>query len=775
MKISMIRSIILSFSAVLFLFFTTHSDAQDNPQNMESYLGNQQPIDLNSSAAGELQYAGSALWNAYNDMALRDSYMYCAMSNGIMIISVKDPRSPEIVSHLYLNKHVMAVTISESRLYLGTADGSLSIYDIEGPTNFTLRGTLGSDYGCVYSVFVSGQMAYVGHANGLEIVNISHPEAPKREGRFPTTGFPFYDIEEKGDTLYIAGGNLWIFDVSVPASPALISSLALKDIAKGVELSDSLAYIAEEADMQPLPAGNSRFSIVDISDPINPEVVFFDTFFCYASDLQVVGNMVYIAAGENGLIIYDISDPTQVILAGCFPNMRVTNRLVVEDSFLYACNYSPLVYEYELGIDVCADSLLPQRFPSPDFVVLDISAPSSPYEIGRIIGSSHVMPMDITDSIAVFGSETYQSIMIARNADVGITELISKLQIPGGPLEVRIHGNHAYACGYYGGLMIIDYSDPENPHLCGQYGNSHAFALALAGDFVYIADVDGALLIMDVTDPANPRLANQYETGYSVDVEISGDYLYLADGGEGLKIFDLTDPVNPELVTTYPDPDDGRGCGHVAIDGNILLNSTLNYDLELLDITDPTHPVLLSTFSPQRAYNRTAIKGKYIVLADGWEGFEVINISDVYHPYSLEVHQTCGYVNDICIMEDYVYVADLYDVAWYKLPGPSNTDDDGSNPKALPTPAELYQNYPNPYNASTTIEFSIPQRSYVELDVFNLLGQKVSTLVNDVLEPGRHEISWSPETDNTAFPTGIYFYRLRAGCSVQTKKMVYLK
>ncbi len=84
---------------------------------------------------------------------------------------------------------------------------------------------------------------------------------------------------------------------------------------------------------------------------------------------------------------------------------------------------------------------------------------------------------------------------------------------------------------------------------------------------------------------------------------------------------------------------------------------------------------------------------------------------------------------------------------------------------------KLEQNYPNPFNPTTTISFALPGRERVTLDVYNLLGQKVVSLLNREMEGGSHNIKF----DASNLPSGIYFYSLRAGTFVSTKKMMLLK
>ena len=83
----------------------------------------------------------------------------------------------------------------------------------------------------------------------------------------------------------------------------------------------------------------------------------------------------------------------------------------------------------------------------------------------------------------------------------------------------------------------------------------------------------------------------------------------------------------------------------------------------------------------------------------------------------------------------------------------------------------LKQNFPNPFNPATKIEFSLNTKSEVNLTIFNMLGQEVATLVDEVKAAGSHNVTWN--ASNVA--SGVYFYKLTAGDLTLTKKMVLLK
>jgi hypothetical protein len=88
-----------------------------------------------------------------------------------------------------------------------------------------------------------------------------------------------------------------------------------------------------------------------------------------------------------------------------------------------------------------------------------------------------------------------------------------------------------------------------------------------------------------------------------------------------------------------------------------------------------------------------------------------------------------------------------------------------------PLTFSLGQNYPNPFNPSTSIEFTLPTAGYTTLKVFNLLGQEVSSLVNGVVEAGRHRVQW----DAASFPSSVYLYKLTSNGAVETRRLVLMK
>ncbi len=89
----------------------------------------------------------------------------------------------------------------------------------------------------------------------------------------------------------------------------------------------------------------------------------------------------------------------------------------------------------------------------------------------------------------------------------------------------------------------------------------------------------------------------------------------------------------------------------------------------------------------------------------------------------------------------------------------------------IPASFSLSQNYPNPFNPMTKIKFQMSNESFANLIIYDVLGNEVATLVNQQLQPGTYEVEWNA----SAYPSGVYFYRLETESFVETKRMVLIK
>ena len=103
---------------------------------------------------------------------------------------------------------------------------------------------------------------------------------------------------------------------------------------------------------------------------------------------------------------------------------------------------------------------------------------------------------------------------------------------------------------------------------------------------------------------------------------------------------------------------------------------------------------------------------------------------------------------------------------------PTYASDNGEEDlQEQPVAFELHQNYPNPFNPSTQIHYSLPEQARVRLDVYNVLGERVTTLVDEQQNPGHHEVTF----DAGGFSSGVYLYRIQSGTFVESRQMLLIK
>ena len=94
----------------------------------------------------------------------------------------------------------------------------------------------------------------------------------------------------------------------------------------------------------------------------------------------------------------------------------------------------------------------------------------------------------------------------------------------------------------------------------------------------------------------------------------------------------------------------------------------------------------------------------------------------------------------------------------------------------IPEVFALYNNYPNPFNPTTNIRYDIPEASDVRIDIYDLVGKKVKTLVSKQHQPGRYKIQWNATNEfGSAVATGMYIYKIQAKDFVSVKKLLLMK
>lgn len=259
--------------------------------------------------------------------------------------------------------------------------------------------------------------------------------------------------------------------------------------------------------------------------------------------------------------------------------------------------------------------------------------------------------------------------------------------------------------------------------------------------------------------------------------------LVAADGIPGTGVAEIvTSRLNLGGVYTIVIKDQaGNGKGSYCLSVQSINRPENARILQYSDVSRDT----LSNISELKAYQFIARAGDIVDI-------QMIGITDDIDPH-IRLFNPSGRLlasaadNDFAIVSSqvlpdsgmYTIIADDVvgdDVGEYfliLLKVPTDVDDEIFG---LPAQFALYQNHPNPFNPLTTIGFSLLRSSAVGLEVYNILGENIRSLVSGRMPVGTHSVIWDGRDENGAeVPTGIYFYRLETDEFLDTKKMLLLK
>ncbi len=360
--------------------------------------------------------------------------------------------------------------------------------------------------------------------------------------------------------------------------------------------------------------------------------------------------------------------------------------------------------------------------------------------------------------------------------------------------DIKTYRTYAYVVTESsGGMQILDLSQlPDTVTLVSTYTGfqtSHNISIDTAKAMLY-AEGNGPgpgsepVRTLSLTDPVNPVQVSAFGIECH-DILARDGTVYVSEGNShSIGIYDLSTPSTPSLITRFAIPTNGYV--HNAWpteDGRYLMTTeeTFGRTVKLWDISNIDSAYLTGQYlaSAAMAHN-THIKGNYAYISHYAQGLRIVDISDPANIVEVGHYDTFSgsglgawgafpffssgkvLVSDV---ETGLYVVNFPG-------GATSTDRTGS----IPATYRLGNNYPNPFNPSTTITFEIPQPGQIRLTVLDLLGRKIRTMLDEYRNAGWHQVRWDGRSD-TGIPvvSGTYFYRLEAGTFDASRKMLLLK
>ncbi len=400
--------------------------------------------------------------------------------------------------------------------------------------------------------------------------------------------------------------------------------------------------------------------------------------------------------------------------------------------------------------------------------------------------------------------------------------------------NIYIDNGFAYVIGTNngGGMHILDLSNPVNPTRTNYYtASNYIHDVYVWNDTVYAAAEDSYDLI-DVSNKSNPQLVsvsinlpgiyahsgwstenkryfvateefNQRDitvwdlvdrstwnlvvpawqlpgsSSYVHNLFVLGDYAHISYYTSGYVVLDISDPTDPQLAgqyDTYPQNNSGNysgawGCYPYLPSGNTLI-SDMQTGLYVVKFNGVT-PVELNSFSAKQSDENVILDWSTSSEKNNM-GFEIQRKQDYgYHTIGfIQGNGTTTEINNYSFVDQNVLPGKYsYRLKQVDFDGSSTLSEEIYVEVDNPSSFVLNQNYPNPFNPSTKIKFSIPASGYTNLSVYNLVGEKVGELINEILQEGEYNLTF----DASYLPSGIYIAKLSASNFSQSIKMTLLK
>jgi len=352
--------------------------------------------------------------------------------------------------------------------------------------------------------------------------------------------------------------------------------------------------------------------MIDVSDPTTPrEVCCRYTTPGDACGVAVVGGIVYVADGDAGLRIVDLSGPATPREVGAYNAPGYTRAVAVVGSTAYVSSDFSNVSDFS-------------NWRYGKLIIMDVSDPATP----GVVGACHAGGYDVAvvGSTAYIAADAYEwgsSLRIVDVSDPTTPSEVSTYYTPGRAYGVAVVGSTAYiADGWGSGLRIVDVSDPTMPSSlgnCDTWGDARG--VAVVGCIAYIAPAWGGLVIVDISDPTAPREVSAYNTpGSASDVAVVGNTAYIADGSAGLLIMDVSDPAAPRKVGNFDTPGGALAVAMVGSTAYVADGS----GLLIVDVSDPTTPTELGAYHTPGSAEDVAVVGSTVYVADGSGGLLIL-------------------------------------------------------------------------------------------------------------------------------------------------------
>ncbi len=730
------------------------------------------------------------------DLYVAGNFAYVANdSHGLKIYDVRNPSSPLLAGSYETYSVAIEAYIKDSIAYVTHYDDGLLMIDISNREYPLLIGQY-LPPGDVEDIEMKENLAILTcYEGGLRIVDVSDPSDPVEISVVP--GFNAWVLETSENYAYVEEvyppdntANIRIFDISDPYNPTELGSIGLPYYAWSFTYHNGYLYVADYQE---------GFKIINVTDPQNPYLV--NTIqLPDVLDLYIKGDDAYVCAADwpafnGGLHIYDISDPEVPVEKGYYGAAGFSPMdVAVTDSFAYvATGYDVWLFKLTESDPVFLD-----QFKFPDIisgiVPVDEYLYAANSKAGLSIHRNNLISSPVPSIWEFQVSGTTRNIWSVYFTDLNNGWAAAE----GGKLLHTTDGGNNWEIlqvgdPYLDDFMDLTFTDENTGWVCGKnhsmYKTTDGGAAWAQVNVPTTSDIRAMSFLNDTLGWITPLEENIYKT---------------TDGGVSWiqQNNGLTGNLH-NINVCFTDADNGfvTGIRIIGMDVESYILRTTNggqdWTADFSYQNQDTDPIF---FINQDTGWIGGSNGFLIKTTDGGETWQYHNAGPVYitslffnneHDgwltgFDGALYQTIDGGNlwqahNILVQNlmRSVYFVDEKN-GWavgdngtiiHTGEGIIPVEITESSASAVPSEYSLEQNFPNPYNPATTIRFSVPEEVRVTLEVYNILGERIKELKNEVMNPGYYDVVF----DGRSLVSGIYFYRIEAGGFVQTRKMVLLR
>ncbi len=515
-------------------------------------------ISLNAFA---ISYEKIGEWGfgKYQGIAMKDNVIYgISRETGVSIVDFSDINNPIKIGEFSRNEEFHNILIDGDIAYISAA-GKIYITDVSGYMPETVAVIeADADF---YSMFKFGNYLYAaaGYA-GFKIYDVSDISAPSEIGGYfdSENMVSVVDIKVDDNYIYVIDKEAGLFIYSTSDFQTFEEVGRMRAAMNKIELMDN--------NQLAISFGGGGVKFYDAENPDSLKYLGAYTEVNFIADFIIDGTVMYCADSYNGLLVLDITSTATPELIKLVPTPTICYALVKKDNTVYTANSTGGIMTFDVSDP--AQSYIVSRFAD------------SSYPLGMTMLNGYMLVADFyngikslsTDDLAnmqlldlkrgigfpaalttvdnyVYYADTTNGIGILKLNDDGSLTDINYLDYDGNFLDIDSFGNYLFVSGEYGGLLVFDISDRENPILLGRYyeymsvmnvnvDENGMLAVSTGFDGVKLCKMEGSELV---------EVGNYSFDGYAYDAVYKEGTLYVADFYDGLRYLKLSE--NFEIVS----------------------------------------------------------------------------------------------------------------------------------------------------------------------------------------------------------------------------------